>query len=134
MTRIYISCSGDDLSRRSGFVGMMVNPNNNFLDDPVIDRIDMRGEPKAEIQQYINNYLQECSGLILLLGNNTHSRPVVNYELGVAQSRNIPIIVVRIPQTTGGLPNRIQNSHKKSEIIAWDSEEIQNKINSVFGR
>ena len=66
MARIYVCCSGDDLNRKSGFVGMMENPNSIFIDDPVIDRKDLRGEPKAEIQQYINNYLQECSELIIL--------------------------------------------------------------------
>ena len=134
MAKIYISCSGDDLHRREGFIGMMKNPNNIFVDDPVRDRKDMRGEPKEEIRQYINNHLQQCSGLILLLGNNTHSRPVVDFELGVAQAKRIPILVVRLPNTTDGLPKRLQSAITKNDILPYKAPDIQNTIDKKFGR
>ena len=134
MAKIYISCSGDDLHRREGFIGMMENPNNDFIDDPVRDRKDMRGEPKEEIRQYINSYLQQCSGLILLLGNNTHRRPVVDYELDVMQSKKIPIIVIKLPETIGGLPKRLQSTMTKNDILPYKASDIQDAIDKKFGR
>jgi hypothetical protein len=71
------------------------------------ERSDVRQHGEAEIQRHLRPLIQGCAAVIVLIGDVSHSRKWIDYEVAVAQSLHKVIIPVRIPGTRGGLPREI---------------------------
>jgi hypothetical protein len=54
------------------------------------------------------------------ISDDAHNSPWIDYELGYAHSQRIPTVVVRHPQSRGGIPN----SHKGMRVMDWNSQEL----------
>lgn len=65
---------------------------------------DVRPGGKIAIKEHLSPKLQGMSAIIVLIGDNTHNRPWVDYEVQYAKSHNKLLIGVRIPETTGSPP------------------------------
>lgn len=70
----------------------------------VTESEDVRQEGEAAVRKHLRPKLTSAGGLILLVGNDTHRRDWIDYEVANRQSAGKPIVVVRIPNTTGGAP------------------------------
>ncbi len=132
MARVYVCYESSDVSYRDAFAGILKNQNTQIRDIPVIDKKNMRPKGKEEIKEYILEQMRDCAAIALLIGNNTHNAPVVQWELDVANAQGKKIIPIRIPNTTGGAPPLVKKLNK--QIVEWDSNKIKNAINKAFGR
>ncbi len=69
---------------------------------------DVSPDGRNAIKAHLSPKLQGMSAIIVLVGDNTHNRPWVDYEVQFAKSNNKLLIGVRIPETTGGPPAAIK--------------------------
>ena len=68
------------------------------------ERNDYRQEGDARIKQELSQLIQGASVVLFLIGQDTHNRYWVDYEVQQAQQRGKRILVARIPGTFGGKP------------------------------
>lgn len=132
MTKIFISYRDEDITWRNNLYSLLKNPNTEIKDVPIQERKDYRGTSEKIIKDYLRTLLSEASCLILLVGQNTHNGGFLNWELDVAISQQKPIGVIKIPNTTGGLPPKIRG--KNIPVVNWNNTEIKNMIDGFFGR
>ena len=71
------------------------------------ERSDVRQQGENEIRNHLQPLIRGCAAVIVLIGDVSHSRKWIDYEVAVAQSLHKVIIPVRIPGTRGGLPREI---------------------------
>ena len=84
------------------------------------ERADKRQDGKAAIDNELNTMIQGCSAVLVLVGQNSHSRPWIDREIQLAISKNKPVVVARIPGTTGGAPASLANRR----IYTLDSSSL----------
>ena len=65
---------------------------------------DVRQGGDAAIRAHLAPKLRGASVVLVLLGNDTHNHPWVEYEAQFAQSHNVRVLPVRIPGTRGAAP------------------------------
>ena len=130
MANIFISYRDEDKEQRNGIAGLIGS--NQDIDTPVVDRENYRNTDEKTIRKYLNKLLADCSALVLLVGNTTNNGPWVLHEINVALSRKMPIIPVRIPNTTGSLPKVLID--KNYEIIEWNKQIFDKELKKKFGR
>ncbi len=65
---------------------------------------DLPPTPDNVLRRDIKERIRKSAAVILLVGNDTHSKEWVRLEVAFAQTYSRPVIVVRIPGTTGGIP------------------------------
>lgn len=90
----------------------------------VHEKEDVRSQGKHEIDRYLRSVMQDCDTLLVLVGENTHNRPWLDREAEVAISRNMRIVLVRLPGTRGAPPAALRNSPS----IAWSPAEIKRAL------
>jgi hypothetical protein len=72
------------------------------------ERADVRQHGEEEIRRHLRPLIQGAAAVLVLVGDTSHSRKWIDYEVAVAQSLHKVIIPVRIPGTRGGLPREVQ--------------------------
>jgi len=69
----------------------------------------------------------DCSAAIFVIGNNNHNSPWIDREAEIACSRDLGIIAVRLPDTTGALPPKLREM--KIEIEDWGPDALCTALN-----
>ncbi len=128
--KIFLSYKWEDREHANGLDGLLNNPNNKYRHLTDRERKDLRNKGETVVKDYLKEIIRDCDALICLVGNNTHNATGVKYELEVAKSLRKKIIAVRIPRTTGGLPNLLK-SWDISEVN-WNAKDINDKLSELF--
>lgn len=69
---------------------------------------DVRQGGEAAIRAHLAPKLRGASAVLVLLGADTHNHPWVEYEAQFAQSHNVRVFLVRIPNTRGAAPPNLR--------------------------
>ena len=72
--------------------------------EAVCEQEDVRQDGKKAVQRHINPLIQSSQTLVVLVGDNSHNHPWLDYEIQNAKSAGKPVISVRISNTNGGPP------------------------------
>lgn len=88
------------------------------------ERADYRAQGQSAIKNELRSMIQGCDTMIVLIGNNTHDRPWVDYEIEVANSKHKTILQVRIPNTAGGPPR----ATKHKFVSPFDPDSIRRNL------
>lgn len=86
---------------------------SNKLGNVVITREsqqDMRSLGHDAIRKFLMEKIRGCAIVIVLIGNDTHNHDWIRMEVELANSFNKKVVLVRIPDTTGGLPQIFNGS------------------------
>lgn len=79
-----------------------------LLGDFEIDAFDEKLHPTldSEIKNQIKERIRKAAAVIVLVGDNTHNHDWIPIEVEIANSfpSPRPVLAVRIPNTSGGLP------------------------------
>jgi hypothetical protein len=110
----------NDLRNQFASLGGRVEATPTFVER------DVSAEGVAAIREEIQRVMGPCKGLIVVVGDVAHNSPWIDYELGYANSHQIPKIAVQHPNATGGLPN----NHRGMKVVGWNSQEL---IDTVRG-
>lgn len=72
------------------------------------DENDLRPEGDNRIKGLIKEQISHSVLILILVGNDTHNRPWVNYEVAVARSLGITTYWVRLPNRNGAAPKEVR--------------------------
>jgi MTH538 TIR-like domain (DUF1863) len=72
------------------------------------DEKDLRQEGEKVVKARIKEQIDSADMLLILVGDDTHDRPWINYELDVAQSKGIDTKWVRLSARNGAPPPEIR--------------------------
>lgn len=89
-----------------------------------VDEKDLRPEGNNVIQNKIKQQIEESNILLVLVGNDTHNRPWVDYEVAVAKSKGVKTFWVRLSGRTGAAPREVRNVNP----VAYNRPDIQNLL------
>lgn len=85
------------------------------------DENDLRPSGDNAVKSQIKEDITQSDLVLILVGNDTHNRPWVDYEVSVARSKQIPAYWVRLSNRTGGPPSEVRGLHpvecSKSAIL-----------------
>lgn len=85
---------------------------------------DKRQEGTLAIKRHLQSKIEGSSGIVVLIGNNTHNHDWVSAEVELANSFHKRIVCMRIPNTTGALPPILA----KYKVIAFDPVVLQKEF------
>lgn len=120
---IFISCVFEDSHRIETIKSWAMGKR---LGDIVIthETEDKRILGKEAIKQHIKSKIQGASLVLVLIGQDTHNHDWIESEVELANSFHKQIICVRLPHTTGAVPDIL----KKYNLISFDPESITRNI------
>jgi hypothetical protein len=70
---------------------------------------DKRPLGKQAVKQHLEDKIRKCSAVVVLVGDDTHNHEWIEAEVELAKKFHKPIIPVRLPNTTGGIPEILKN-------------------------
>ena len=76
------------------------------------------------VQKILKEKIDEAQIVLVLVGDNSHNRPWIDYEVAYAKSKGKRIIKTQLPNTTGASPKEILNEIS----IAFEMNAIKNAI------
>lgn len=99
---------------------------NDLLGDVVIthETEDKRIEGHEAIRNYLRKKIEGAAAVLVLVGKDTHNHDWIRVEVELANSFQKPILCMRIPGTTGGIPQIL----KKYEETKFDPSVIKNAL------
>lgn len=120
---IFISCVFEDSHRIETLKNWATRKR---LGDVIIthETEDKRILGREAIKQHIKSKIQGASFILVLIGQNTHNHDWIEAEVELANSFHKTIICVRLPQSTGAVPDIL----KKYRLINFDPESIFKNI------
>lgn len=81
----------------------------------------------AAIDAAIKDVMTPCVGVLFVVGDNNHNSPWIDREAELAVSRNLGMVLVQLPDTTGGVPNRL----KDLPVVEWKSHALCDALNKI---
>jgi len=78
----------------------------------------------------VGTKIEHSDVVVVLIGEDTHKRPAVNWEIRMAYRNDIPVLPVRIHKDRRfRLPLTIRR--KGDNTVQWKLDEIQNRIDQA---
>ena len=117
---IFISCVFEDKEK---IVPIQKWVKKGLLGDVVItyEIEDKRQQGKEAVRQYIRKKIEGAAFILVLVGQDTHNHDWIEAEVELANSFHKEIICVRIPNTTGVVPQLLINR----KLIAFHPNSIK---------
>jgi len=79
------------------------------------------------VKKILKDQIAKAHLVLVLVGNDTHNRPWVNYEISYAKTHGKKVIWTQIPGTTGGPPKEIINTVG----LPFNMNQIQQAIRQI---
>jgi len=88
---------------------------------------DLRQEGEMKVRRYLSPLIQSAQAVVLVVGDNSHDRPWIDYEIQNARSAGKPLVVVRLPNSKGGPPKTVPKVD-----VAFDPVSLRAALLSVL--
>ena len=86
-----------------------------------VDENDLRPLGDPVVESNIRNDISRSQLVLILVGNDSHNRPWVDYEVAVARSKGIETYWVQLSKRTGAAPKEVRSlnciNYERNEII-----------------
>lgn len=137
MTKVFISYSHSDQRYVSDIKSVRLNRNHGLgfndksLQEPIyneeghVNRRPPHDSASYLVRQEISRRLQESDKLLVLLGNDTHSKLWVEWEINEFRKlkQGSDILVMKVPNSLGGAPKIVQQ-----EVYDWDLNMVSSWV------
>ncbi|CAM1339206.1 TIR domain-containing protein [Tenacibaculum aestuarii] len=126
--RAFISFDFDhNKSYRDLFVGQIKNSKTPF---EIQDWSSKTRLPQKDWEKLINQKINKCNMLIVLVGKNTHMATGVKKEILFSHNNNVPVFGVYIDgaNSTTKIPSFLQ----RNRTISWNWDKISAAINQCM--
>lgn len=127
--RAFISFDFDNNEgQKKYFVGQAVNSKTPFN---IQDWSSKSSLPQTQWETLIEEKINKCNMLIVLVGKSMSTATGVKKEIAFAKKNNVPVFGVYVDGagTTSTLPEGLQ----RNRVIAWDWKKIASAINQMMG-
>lgn len=85
---------------------------------------DVRRDGESAIKSHIRPYIEGAGVVLVLVGEDSHNRPWVDYEVAVAQALHKKVVLARIPNTRGAAPPEVASK----PIVAWEPRALREAL------
>jgi len=87
--------------------------------------------PETVWQKHIEEKINKCNMLIVLIGKKMSSATGVHKEIAFAQANNVPVFGVYVDGANADSP--LPPGLSRNRVIAWEWDKITSAINKVMG-
>lgn len=87
----------------------------------VVNQKGLTNEARENAEKKIKEQISTSHAVLVLVGDDCHNRPFLNYEIAVAGSKQIPKHCVRLSNRSGAAPIEVRNL----ECVRFDKASIQ---------
>jgi len=91
----------------------------------VVNDVSFQGDLAIDLE--IRQTMSGCDAALFIVGNNNHNSPWINREAELAISRGLNIVVTKLPETSGGIPNILNSSNYT--LAEWSGNDISYYLN-----
>lgn len=95
----------------------------------VVNDVSDQGEQAVDAE--INRVMSGCHAALFLIGDDTHNSRWIEREAALAISKDLPLVAVRAPHTTGAPPPSLRG---KAEVVDWGHEALCSAINRALNQ
>lgn len=74
----------------------------------------------AAIEGEIRRIMNQCDTVLFVIGDNNHNSPWINREVDLAISYNKHLVLTRLPNTTGGAPQKLA----RYPVTNWNLRDL----------
>lgn len=128
MRKVFISYVGEDKS----YALNMYNWQSELEDKKIVFNIDFLKISKEkkesiteeEVTGILGKMIKESNAIIILIGNDTHNKPWIEWEYKFAKSNKLKIGLMRVPNSTGAPLKKIT----KSEVFKMTFKNLRKII------
>src|SRR5579871_966673 len=113
--KIFLSFRYSDLNLRNNLRDLFEGHGGDIEATPAYITEDVSDRGDTAVKDQIKALLQGCRGLLLLVGDTSHSSKWMDYEVQVAGSHSLPLAAVQHPQSRGGLSPK----HAHIPLFKW---------------
>jgi len=107
--KIFISHVFEDAQYVGNIRDWVSDPDFGFTELVVETQKDFRPDGAETIRIRLKKSIQKCHALIVLVGSDTHNKDWIRIEAEIATSIPIPVVCIRIPNSTGAKPKSLVN-------------------------
>lgn len=90
------------------------------IDVLVVNQKDLTPEARENAKIRIKEQISTSHAVLVLVGDDSHNRPFLDYEIAVARSKQIPTFWVRLPRS-GAAPEEVRGLNP----VPFDRASIQ---------
>lgn len=130
--RIFIAYNFTEDRERAHNIRQLFQPEGRCDGVPVFVPKVVPADPArrdAAIDEAIRRVMQGCRAVLFVIGDGVHNSPWINREAKLAVSRALPMVAIRVPGTTGGLPNELRSLGRPIPIVGWSSAALAAELN-----
>ena len=95
----------------------------------VTETADVSQGGLSAIRAHLRPIMRTADGLLVLVGQDTHNRHWVDEEIHYCASSGNPIIVTRLPNSTGAAPPEVRGR----QLVRFAPHDIREAIVPAFG-
>ena len=90
----------------------------------VTETDDVRQGGLSAIRAHLRPLMRSADALLVLVGQDTHNRHWVDEEIHYCATSGIPIIVTRLPNSTGAAPPEVRGK----QMVRFSPEDLREAI------
>lgn len=87
----------------------------------VVNQKDLTNEARENAEKNIKKQISTSQSVLVLVGDDSHNRPFLDYEVRVAENMQIPTYWVRLSNRSGAAPKEIRGL----DPVSFDKASIQ---------
>ncbi|MFN8288948.1 MAG: TIR domain-containing protein [Chitinophagaceae bacterium] len=126
--RAFISFDFDNnISEKYLFAGQAKNSRTPFNIEDWSSKTHL---PQREWEQLINEKINKCNMLIVLVGEKTYSATGVKKEISFAVANDVPVFGIYVGEATAS--TTLPDGLRRSRTIEWDWEKIAEMIDQCM--
>jgi hypothetical protein len=104
-------------------------PSGTCQGSPVFVENDVSAEGTPAIDREINRVMSGCDAALFVIGDDTHNSPWIDREAALAISKNLPLVAVRRPGSTGNLPPQLRD---RTPLVEWKHAALTSAVNDAL--
>lgn len=126
--KLFISYQHDDQKQAEGFRLLRYNKNVDFdfIDKQLFERIDSSNPDY--IRRCIREEMRDASVVAVLIGENTHASPWIQYEIEIAVEQGKGLVGIRLKDCEHAIvPPALEDAGAR--VVDWDPHKFQDAVN-----
>lgn len=126
MKKIFVSYNFKDRNTSYSIKGMSKENSGPVNGVFVFVENDVSRDGNFAIDREIKHSMLNCDVALFLVGDFSHNSPWIEREVELAISKNLPIIVMQQPNTSGGVPNSLK--YHNYQKCSWGAKSLSELV------